>query len=68
MEEKSLIYWDQFQLIAEEHERKDKTIYIFKPETFIPLAILKNGTAYFYHTDHLGTPLEITDEEGKLVW
>ncbi|WP_089726416.1 RHS repeat-associated core domain-containing protein [Candidatus Thiosymbion oneisti] len=61
-------YWDQLQLIAEEPERKNKTIYIFKPETSIPLAILQNGTAYFCHTDHLGTPLEITDEAGKLVW
>jgi RHS repeat-associated protein len=22
----------------------------------------------FYHTDHLGTPMEMTDEEGRIVW
>jgi RHS repeat-associated protein len=23
---------------------------------------------YYYHLDHIGTPLELTDEQGRIVW
>ena len=27
-----------------------------------------SGTTYHYHLDHLGTPRELTDSDGKIVW
>ncbi len=27
-----------------------------------------DGSMYFYHTDHLGTPLRLTDASGTVVW
>ncbi|WKJ90897.1 RHS repeat-associated core domain-containing protein [Methylomonas montana] len=27
-----------------------------------------NGTTYHYHLDHLGTPRELTDTDGRIVW
>lgn len=29
---------------------------------------LGQGQLYYYHTDQIGTPLEVTDEDGRLVW
>ncbi|MEX2339441.1 MAG: DUF6531 domain-containing protein, partial [Aquisalimonadaceae bacterium] len=35
--------------------------YLFEPGTFRPVALLDGETTYYYHLDHLGTPLELTD-------
>jgi RHS repeat-associated protein len=32
------------------------------------MCCIKDDQVYFYHTDHLGTPMEMTDEEGRIVW
>jgi RHS repeat-associated protein len=32
------------------------------------LAFIENNQCYFYHNDHLGTPQELTDWEGRVVW
>ncbi|BFM08552.1 RHS repeat-associated core domain-containing protein [Halioxenophilus aromaticivorans] len=45
----------------------DKT-YLFEPGTFKPLAFVEQGKIYHYHLDHLGTPQEISNAQGKLVW
>jgi RHS repeat-associated protein len=33
-----------------------------------PLAMLRGGAIYYYHTDHLGTPQALTDQDRRLVW
>ena len=33
-----------------------------------PLAMLRGGVIYYYHTDHLGTPQALTDKDRRLVW
>jgi len=33
-----------------------------------PLFHVDNGNYYYYHNDHLGTPLRMTDESGGTVW
>src|SRR5690606_34353035 len=33
-----------------------------------PVALAEGSRLYHYHLDHLGTPQEITDERGQLVW
>lgn len=42
--------------------------YIYEPFGFKPLAFTKNENIYHFHLDHLGTPQEITNSDGKLVW
>lgn len=44
------------------------TTWIFEEGTFIPMAKLLNGKSYSIITDHIGTPIEAHDEEGKKVW
>lgn len=33
-----------------------------------PIFMYENGSYYFYHNDHLGTPQKMTDESGNVVW
>ncbi|WP_192870758.1 RHS domain-containing protein [Agaribacterium haliotis] len=30
--------------------------------------MIKDGQAYHYHLDQLGTPRELSDERGSIVW
>ena len=64
---KTRFYWDQFRMTAENSDQS-QTSYIYYPNTFVPLCCHKDGNSYFYQTDHLGAPMEITDAHGQLVW
>jgi RHS repeat-associated protein len=33
-----------------------------------PLAQLRGGDVYYYHNDHLGTPIAMTDQNQQMVW
>ncbi|OPX99192.1 MAG: putative deoxyribonuclease RhsC [Syntrophorhabdus sp. PtaB.Bin006] len=33
-----------------------------------PLAMIRSGSVYYYHTDHLGTPPVLTDSSGAVAW
>jgi len=34
----------------------------------MPVAMARNGTLYFVHADHLGTPQKVTDASQNLAW
>ncbi|KAB0508775.1 RHS repeat-associated core domain-containing protein, partial [Pseudomonas koreensis] len=47
--------------------------YVYEPGTFRPLALLdgkgpKKACPFYYQLDHLGTPQELTDYSGEIVW
>ncbi|EMM4086390.1 RHS domain-containing protein, partial [Shigella flexneri] len=50
----------------------DCTTYLYEPGSFRPLAQFKgrgrNGPEYWYINDHLGTPQELVDGKGNIVW
>ncbi|OGH08158.1 MAG: hypothetical protein A2W22_06250 [Candidatus Levybacteria bacterium RBG_16_35_11] len=33
-----------------------------------PLAKIESNNVYYYHNDHLGTPMVMTNESGSTVW
>ncbi|WP_217273967.1 RHS domain-containing protein [Shewanella sp. VB17] len=40
----------------------------FKPLALITGEGVENSQAYFYQLDQLGTPLELTNQQGDIVW
>ncbi|WP_426357552.1 RHS repeat-associated core domain-containing protein [Pseudocolwellia sp. HL-MZ19] len=65
--------WDENQLIGE-HHKGQFTWYIYQPNSFKPIALIKSATGsknseiYYYHLDQLRTPLYLTNSEAKQVW
>ncbi|MBV4496786.1 RHS repeat protein [Pseudomonas sp. SWRI12] len=65
-------FWQGDQLVAENSPRHHRS-YVYEPGTFRPLAMLngegpENTTPFYYHLDHLGTPQELTNPAGQIVW
>ncbi|MDH0744733.1 RHS domain-containing protein, partial [Pseudomonas sp. GD03842] len=50
------------------------SLYVYEPNSYAPLARVdqQEGEAeqklYYFHTDQIGTPLEMTDVDGSIVW
>ncbi|MCE3602673.1 RHS domain-containing protein [Massilia sp. P8910] len=69
--------WDGNRLLRETRGMYSRT-YLYEPASFVPLAHidapLPAGTAQdapqvaYLHTDHVGTPREMTDAQGRVSW
>ncbi|MGF6328943.1 RHS repeat-associated protein [Pseudomonas sp. BS3782 TE3695] len=65
-------FWQGDQVVAES-SREHYRSYIYEPGTFRPLAMLdgkgpRKACPFYYQLDHLGTPQELTDFGGEIVW
>ncbi|MCF5097697.1 type IV secretion protein Rhs, partial [Pseudomonas gessardii] len=65
-------FWQGDKIIAE-HTAGQHRSYLYEPDSFRPLALLEgfgpaNTQAFHYQLDHLGTPQELTNAQGKIVW
>ncbi|EJN6958654.1 RHS domain-containing protein [Photobacterium damselae] len=64
--------WQGDKLLVEQTDGQNYQTYLYQPDSFKPLALLKGeGKAceiYHNHLDHLGTPTDLTDEQGNIVW
>ena len=54
--------------LAQEQRNQIKKTYVYEPETFKPVAMVQDDEIYHYHLDHLGTPRELTNQRGNVVW
>ncbi len=64
--------WQGERLIAESAQNRYRS-YIYEPGTFRPLAMLDGegplkAAPFYYQLDHLGTPQELTDYSGEIMW
>ncbi|WP_338525188.1 RHS repeat-associated core domain-containing protein [Pseudomonas batumici] len=64
--------WQGERLIAESADKRYRS-YIYEPGTFRPLAMLDGegplkAEPFYYQLDHLGTPQELTDYSGEIMW
>jgi len=59
--------WAENQLLQETRNNINKT-YVYEPNSFKPVAQIQDEQIYHYHLDHLGTPQELTNIDGKVVW
>ncbi|WP_259472289.1 RHS repeat domain-containing protein, partial [Pseudomonas syringae] len=68
-----LFLWQGLRLLREESPGQS-SLYLYEPGSYAPLARIdeKEGEVenkvYYFHTDQIGTPLEMTDAEGQIVW
>ncbi|MCK1794426.1 RHS repeat domain-containing protein, partial [Pseudomonas violetae] len=49
------------------------SLYVYEPGSYAPLARVDQSEGeeqklYYFHTDQIGTPLEMTDRAGQIVW
>ena len=59
--------WNGDVLLSEKRNHAEK-LYLYEPGSFKPLCFIERNQVYYYHLDHLGTPQEMTDWEGRIVW
>jgi RHS repeat-associated protein len=64
---KTEFLWNGDVLLSETRRHLHK-LYLYEPDSFKPLAFVQDKRVYYYHLDHLGTPQEMTDANGKIVW
>ncbi|WP_236730455.1 RHS repeat domain-containing protein, partial [Pseudomonas savastanoi] len=68
-----LFLWQGLRLLREESPGQS-SLYLYEPGSYAPLARIdeKEGEVenkvYYFHTDQIGTPLEMTNAEGQIVW
>lgn len=60
--------WSGNSVVQEIAEDRLVVDWIVKPRSFLPLAKVVKGSLLPIITDHLGTPREMLDSSGKLVW
>ncbi|RAH01500.1 RHS repeat-associated core domain-containing protein [Pseudomonas sp. Leaf98] len=65
-------FWQGDKLVAEHHADRQRS-YLYEPDSFRPLALLEGfgpqeTKPFHYQLDHLGTPQELTNPEGEIVW
>nr|WP_289623609.1 RHS repeat-associated core domain-containing protein [Paracidovorax valerianellae] len=63
--------WDG-DLMVNSQRGGNNSLFIYEPGSFVPLATVQ-GTpedtrTYWYQCDQIGTPQELTDEEGRIAW
>ncbi|WP_122723334.1 RHS repeat domain-containing protein, partial [Pseudomonas viridiflava] len=65
--------WQGLRMLREESPGQN-SLYVYEPGSYAPLARVdqREGDAenkvYYFHTDQIGTPLEMTDIDGQIVW
>ena len=59
---------DGFDLVQElDADLNTRATYIHAPGIDRPVAMLREGRNYYYHTDHLGSVRWLTDDQGRIV-
>ncbi|PZA14216.1 RHS domain-containing protein, partial [Parazoarcus communis] len=59
--------WDG-DLMIESRRNNKSALYLYEPDSFVPLATVQHNETYWYHCDQIGAPMELTDADGRIVW
>ncbi|WP_455667582.1 RHS repeat-associated core domain-containing protein [Pseudomonas asiatica] len=70
--EQKRFLWQGLRMLREETPGQS-ILYLYEPGSYAPLARVdqvegEEQKLYYFHTDQIGTPLELTDSDGKIVW
>ncbi|MGV6809102.1 MAG: RHS repeat-associated core domain-containing protein [bacterium] len=67
--EQTSFVWDEDVVLHEiQHQQKSINHWIFDPHSFAPLAKIEQNQFYSIINDHLGTPQELINIYGDIVW
>ncbi|WP_207807020.1 RHS repeat-associated core domain-containing protein [Parazoarcus communis] len=59
--------WDG-DLMIERRRNNKSALFLYEPDSFVPLATVQYNETYWYHCDQIGAPMELTDADGRIVW
>jgi RHS repeat-associated protein len=64
--------WQGLRLLQEQTPDGQR-LYFYEPNSYAPLARIddlegQDQKTYYFHTDQIGIPLEMSDADGKIVW
>jgi RHS repeat-associated protein len=70
--EQKRFLWQGLRMLREETPGQN-ILYLYEPGSYAPLARVdqvegEGQKVYYFHTDQIGTPLELTDSDGQIVW
>ncbi|MFV3383177.1 RHS repeat-associated core domain-containing protein [Pseudomonas sp. NY15354] len=70
--EQKRFLWQGLRMLREEAPGQS-ILYLYEPGSYAPLARVDRAEGegqkvYYFHTDQIGAPLELTDSEGAIVW
>jgi len=70
--EQKRFLWQGLRMLREETPGQS-IVYLYESGSYAPLARVDQiegaeQKVYYFHTDQIGTPLELTDSEGEIVW
>ncbi|MGF6393561.1 RHS repeat-associated core domain-containing protein [Pseudomonas plecoglossicida] len=70
--EQKRFLWQGLRMLREETPGQN-FLYLYEPGSYVPLARVDQAEGegqkvYYFHTDQIGTPLELTDSDGEIVW
>ncbi|CAH0646491.1 hypothetical protein PSNVIR_00755 [Pseudomonas sp. Nvir] len=70
--EQKRFLWQGLRMLREETPGHS-ILYLYEPGSYAPLARVdqvegKGQKVYYFHTDQIGTPLELTNSDGAVVW
>lgn len=60
--------WDGDVLAGELDPEEGARFFVHEPGTFVPLLQQEKGAVFTYVNDHLGTPKELVDQDGRVAW
>ncbi|WP_213881486.1 RHS repeat-associated core domain-containing protein, partial [Pseudomonas sp. dw_358] len=72
-EQKEKVFLWQGLRMLQEQTPTAQVLYLYEPNSYVPLARIDDTEGqeqkrYYFHNDQIGTPLEMTDAEGRIVW
>ena len=55
-------------MVQSQRGKQLAALFVYEPDSFVPLATVQQGQIYWYQCDQIGAPLELTDAQGQIVW
>lgn len=59
--------WDG-EAMVESNRGHRRALFVYEPDSYVPLATVQADTPYWYQCDQAGVPQELTDADGDIVW